>query len=165
MYGKLMSISDDLMWKYYTFLTDLKASEIDAMKDEVSHGGLHPMHAKKNLAHGIVRDFHGAAAADAAAESWAKQFQQKAVSEDVPVVKVAGDAEGLADADGAIKLAKLLQLAGLAASAGEATRKIAENAVSVNGEKVSARAIAKSVLGDGPVLRLGKRSVKVEWVQ
>ncbi|HWB32737.1 MAG TPA: tyrosine--tRNA ligase [Acidobacteriaceae bacterium] len=163
MYGKLMSISDDLMWKYYTFLTDLKASEIDAMRDEVSHGGLHPMHAKKNLAHGIVKDFHGAAAADAAAESWTRQFQQKAVSEDVPVVKVALDAEGLMDADGAIKLAKLLQLAGLAASAGEATRKISENAVSVNGEKVNVRALAKDALGDGPVLRLGRRSVKVEW--
>jgi len=164
MYGKLMSISDELMWRYYTLLTDLRASEIDAMRDEVAHGGLHPMHAKKNLAHGIVRDFHGASAADAAAESWAKQFQQKAVSEDVAVVQVAVSADGLVDADGAIKLAKLLQLAGLAASAGEATRKIAENAVSVNGEKVSARSIAKDALGDGPILRLGKRSVKAEWV-
>ena len=58
--------------------------------------------------------------ADAAAESWAKQFQKKSVSEDVAVVRVAGNAEGLIDTDGAIKLAKLLQLAGLAASAGEA---------------------------------------------
>ena len=165
MYGKLMSISDDLMWKYYTLLTDLRASEIDAMRDEVSHGGLHPMHAKKNLAHGIVRDFHGAAAADAAAESWARQFQQKAVSEDVPVVKVSANAEGLMDASGSVKLAKLLQFAGLSASVGEATRKIGENAVSVNGEKVSARAIAKSAMGSSPILRLGKRSVKVEWVE
>src|SRR5579863_3363606 len=70
MYGKLMSISDEMMWRYYELLTDVRASEIDAMRDEVSHGGLHPMHAKKNLAHGIVRDFHGAAASDAAAESW-----------------------------------------------------------------------------------------------
>ncbi|HWG16770.1 MAG TPA: tyrosine--tRNA ligase [Acidobacteriaceae bacterium] len=166
MYGKLMSISDDLMWRYYTLLTDLRASEIDAMRDEVAHGGLHPMHAKKNLAHGIVRDFHGSSAADAAAESWAKQFQQKAVSEDVPVVKVSMSAEGLVDnsaADGLVKLARLLVLAGLAASAGEATRKISENAVSVNGEKVSARALPKSALGEGPILRLGKRSVKVEW--
>ncbi|HEY5055403.1 MAG TPA: tyrosine--tRNA ligase [Acidobacteriaceae bacterium] len=165
MYGKLMSISDDLMWKYSTLLTDLKGSEIDAMRDEVARGGLHPMAAKKNLAHGIVRDFHGAVAADAAAESWARQFQQKAVSEDVPVVKVAISAEGLVDTDGAVKLVKLLQLAGLAASSGEATRKIAENAVSVNGEKTSARAMAKSALGEAPVLRLGKRSVKVEWAE
>ena len=67
MYGKLMSISDELMWKYYTLLTDLRGSEIDAMRDEVAHGGLHPMQAKKDLAWGIVRDFHSAEAADAAA--------------------------------------------------------------------------------------------------
>src|ERR1700761_2070942 len=69
MYGKLMSISDELMWKYYTLLTDLRASEIDAMRSEVSGGALHPMQAKKNLAWGIVRDFHSAGEADAAAEN------------------------------------------------------------------------------------------------
>jgi len=64
-----------------------------------------------------------------------------------------------------IRLPKLLVLAGLAASSGEATRKLGENAVSVNGEKISARTIAKSALGDAPVLRLGKKSVRVEWVK
>jgi tyrosyl-tRNA synthetase len=88
MYGKLMSISDELMWKYYTLLTDLRGSEIDAMRDEVSHGGLHPMKVKKDLAWGIVRDFHSAADADAAAESWAKQFQQRAVASDAERVDV-----------------------------------------------------------------------------
>ena len=95
MYGKLMSISDELMWKYYTLLTDLRASEIDAMQDEVSHGGLHPMKVKKDLAWGIVRDFHSAAEADAAAENWAKQFQQRAVSDDAPVVQISLATEGL----------------------------------------------------------------------
>src|SRR3984885_1691700 len=79
MYGKLMSISDDLMWKYWTYLTDLRASEIAGMQAEVAGGSLHPMQVKKNLAWGIVRDFHSAEAADAAAENWAKTFQQKAV--------------------------------------------------------------------------------------
>src|SRR6202050_3346313 len=74
MYGKLMSISDELMWKYWTLLTDLKQSEIDAMRVDVAAGGLHPMKVKKDLAWSIVRDFHSAAEADAAAESWAKQF-------------------------------------------------------------------------------------------
>jgi tyrosyl-tRNA synthetase len=86
----------------------------------------------------------------------------------VPVVKVSLNAEGLVDAGGAVKLAKLLQLAGLATSAGEATRKIGEKAVSVNGEKASERVMAKSALGEGsqgPVLRLGKRSVKVAWAE
>ena len=170
MYGKLMSISDELMWKYYTLLTDLRGSEIDAMRDEVSHGGLHPMKAKKDLAWGIVRDFHSAAEADAAAESWAKQFQQRGVSDDAPVVEISVRTEGLmalsdlrngSDA----RMPKLLQLAGLASSSGEATRKLGENAVSVNGEKFSERFL-KDVMPGGTVsLRLGKKSVRVNWVQ
>jgi tyrosyl-tRNA synthetase len=177
MYGKLMSISDDLMWKYYTLLTDLRGSEIDAMRDEVSHGGLHPMKAKKDLAWGIVRDFHSAAEADAAAESWAKQFQQRAVSEDAPVVQVKVSDPALEEyipADitipgsaptRAIRVAWLLQRAGLAASAGEATRKIAENAVSIDGRKFSGKLERWENLEAGPVLRLGKKSVRVEWVK
>jgi tyrosyl-tRNA synthetase len=164
MYGKLMSISDELMWKYYTLLTDLRASEIDAMQDEVSHGGLHPMKAKKDLAWGIVRDFHSATEADAAAENWAKQFQQRAVSDDAPVVKISLATEGLVVEPGVARLPKLLQLAGLASSGGEATRKIGENAVSVNGEKYSDKLLNGVSAGGSVVLRLGKRSVKVEWV-
>jgi tyrosyl-tRNA synthetase len=82
MYGKLMSINDELMWKYWTFLTDLPQSQIDAMRASVAAGKLHPMQAKKDLAHSITADFHSAAEADAAAESWATQFQQKGVAED-----------------------------------------------------------------------------------
>ncbi len=185
MYGKLMSISDELMWRYWTLLTDLRASEIAAMQDEVRGGSLHPMQAKKNLAWTITKGFHSAAEADAAAESWAKMFQQRGVSEDVPVVKINLRDDSLLamkSADGGmliatsdpelgteIRLAKLLTQAGLAASAGEATRKLAENAVSVNGEKLQAGKIVKTVsrefLGDAPVLRLGKKSVRVEWVK
>jgi tyrosyl-tRNA synthetase len=164
MYGKLMSISDELMWRYWTFLTDLRGSEIDAMRDEVARGGLHPMHAKKNLAWTIVRDFHSTEAADAAAAGWAQQFQQRGVADDLPVVEIAASSEGLLDADGAVRVPKLLMLAGLAASAGEATRKLGENAVSVNGSKFSGRVIARSELGEAPSLRLGKKSVRVTWL-
>jgi tyrosyl-tRNA synthetase len=170
MYGKVMSISDDLMWKYWTLLTDLRGSEIDAMRDEVSHGGLHPMQVKKNLAWGIVRDFHSAAEADAAAEGWARMFQQRAVSEDVPVVKISVGAEGLMHisdaATGArsVRMAALLVMTGLASSSGEATRKLNENAVSINGTKANQRFVSLDVLGDSPVLRLGKKSVRVEWI-
>lgn len=164
MYGKLMSISDELMWKYWTLLTDLRGSEIGAMQAEVADGKLHPMQAKKNLAHSITADFHSQAAADAAAESWATQFQQRAVSEDVPVVEISREAEGLgAGENGELRLPKLLQLTGLATSAGEATRKLGENAVSINGEKFSGRTISFDQLGPKPVLRLGKRAVRVEW--
>lgn len=161
MYGKLMSISDELMWKYWTMLTDKRGSEIEQMRTEVASGALHPMQAKKNLAWEITRDFHSPAEADAAAEGWATQFQQKGVAQDLLVVEVSREALG--DEGGEVRLAKLLHLAGLAGSAGEATRKIGENAVSVNGEKSSGKNVAKDVLGDSPVLRLGKKSVRVRW--
>ena len=63
MYGKLMSISDELMWKYFSLLTDLRGSEVEALKSDVAAGRLHPMAAKKNLAQTITADFHGEVAA------------------------------------------------------------------------------------------------------
>jgi tyrosyl-tRNA synthetase len=168
MYGKLMSISDELMWRYWTLLTDLRGSEISSMQAEVASGTLHPMQAKKNLAWTITKGFHSAAEADAAAEGWAKMFQQRGVNEDVPVVEVSLGVDGLVvmeSQDGSeIRVPKLLVLAGLSGSAGEATRKLGENAVSLNGEKISGRTIPKEVLGESPVLRLGKKSVRVRWV-
>ena len=179
MYGKLMSVSDELMWRYWTLLTDLRTAEIDGKYAAVLEGTLHPMQAKKDLARTITADFHGVEAAEHAAEGWAKQFQERAVNEDVPVVEVALDTEGLmamlAPEGGtyvptddrslgtAMRLPKLLVLAGLASSSGEATRKLKENAVSVNGEKVSVAVIDRAVLGEEPVLRLGKRAVRVQW--
>jgi len=166
MYGKLMSINDELMWKYYTFLTDLKQSEIDALQASVQRGELHPMQAKKNLAHSITADFHSPAEADQAAESWATQFQQKGVAEDAPEVTVSLSTEGLLATDTTeptLRIPKLLQLSGLAASTGEATRKLTENAVSINGEKFNARTITHEALGDTPTLRLGKKSVRIHW--
>jgi tyrosyl-tRNA synthetase len=167
MYGKLMSISDELMWKYWTLLTDLRGSELALLQEQVRGGALHPMQAKKNLAWAMTRDFHSTEEADAAAESWAKLFQQRGVSEDVPVVKVALTEEGLMSTlDGVVevRVPKLLVLVGLASSAGEATRKLAENAVSLNGEKISGRTFRRDAMGESPVLRLGKKSVRVEWV-
>jgi tyrosyl-tRNA synthetase len=170
MYGKLMSVSDELMWKYWTLLTDLRSSEIEQMQADVAAGKLHPMQAKKNLAWGIVRDFYSAAAADAAAESWAKQFQQRAVAEDAPVVEISLATDGLVVELGlkegsVVRLPKLLQLAGLAASTGEATRKLGENAVSVDGEKFNEKLLRCVKVGDSLTLRLGKKSVRVEWVK
>ena len=130
MYGKLMSISDELMWRYWTFLTDLPQSKIDAMQQRVKDGAVHPMDVKKELALTITAGFHGVEAAEQAAQGWSTQFQQKGVAEDLPVVQITLASDGLTAADGQVKVAKLLLLAGLAASAGEANRKIAENAVS-----------------------------------
>jgi tyrosyl-tRNA synthetase len=164
MYGKLMSISDELMWKYWLLLTDLKGSEIEGMQSAVALGKLHPMQAKKNLAWGIVRDFHSPEAADLAAENWATQFQQRAVAADIPVVSISLASEGLTTDATTVRLPKLLHLAGLAASAGEATRKLAENAVSVDGEKFTEKLLSGVTPGNSIALRLGKKSVRVEWL-
>ena len=176
MYGKLMSISDELMWRYYELLTDLRGSEVEAMRARVVSGELHPMQAKKDLARMVTAGFHGEAAADAAAEGWAKQFQQGGVSEDVPVVQISYDSlvpiQSYVQAEDShssppvqmIKLANLLHLARLATSVAEATRKIGENAVSINGKRFSGKVEKWDLLKSGPVLRLGKKSVRVRWV-
>jgi tyrosyl-tRNA synthetase len=125
MYGKLMSISDDLMWSYWLLLTDLRQSEVDALRSEVASGQLHPMEAKKRLARTIVADFHGDAAAHSADENWARMFQQKETSEDLDEVAIAyADLVGPAGLPGSlqIRLPKLLLQLGLAASGAEASR-------------------------------------------
>src|SRR6204780_1103819 len=84
MYGKIMSISDEIMWRYYDLRTDVSMTEIEKMKRET-----HPMHAKKDLARRIVADFDSAEAAAKAAEDWAKQFQKREVPENVEEVFIA----------------------------------------------------------------------------
>ena len=175
MYGKLMSISDELMWRYWTLLTDLRQSEIDAMRARVSAGELHPMQAKKDLARAITADFHSAGAAEAAAEGWAKQFQRREASEDAFVVRVDPknpelkmyeqyQGAGAIEIPGTLRVSKLLQVAGLVASGGEGTRKLAENAVSINGAKVAGQSVTMTHLGASPVVRVGKKEVRIEWV-
>jgi tyrosyl-tRNA synthetase len=88
MYGKLMSISDELMWKYFFLLTDLRGSEVETLKADVDAGRAHPMDVKKRLARTIAADFHGTEAAKSADENWARMFQQKdaaALAEEVQV--------------------------------------------------------------------------------
>src|SRR5687767_4163931 len=79
MFGKLMSISDELMWKYYTLLTDLTPSEIEQLRFRVSAGDVHPKQAKVDLARRIVKDFHAAEAADRAAEEFDRRFAKKEI--------------------------------------------------------------------------------------
>jgi len=166
MYGKLMSINDDLMWKYWTFLTDLPQSQIDAMRETVARGDLHPMQAKKNLAHSITSDFHSPTEADHAAESWATQFQQKGIADDLEEVEVPfREIESPQFPElNLVRLANLLVKLGLAASNGEATRKMNEGAVSVEGIKQSGPGygIDNDILISKPPIRvsvrLGKRA-------
>ncbi len=157
MYGKLMSISDELMWKYWVLLTDLKRSEVDALKSEVAGGKLHPMEAKKRLARTITSGFHGEAAAASADENWARMFQQKETAEDLEEVSVAF-ADVAAPEPKQIRLPKLLVQMGLAASGAEANRKIAEKAVKIDGEVAANALVPLAGLPARLVVRLGKRT-------
>ncbi len=157
MYGKLMSISDDLMWKYWVLLTDLRQSEVDALKAEVAAGKLHPMETKKRLARTITAGFHSEAAAVSADENWARMFQQKGESEDLEEVTVAyADVAG--PEPNQIRLPKLLVQMGLAASGAEANRKIAEKAVKLDGELAGNAMVPLAGLPLRLVVRLGKRA-------
>ena len=144
MYGKLMSISDDLMWRYWTLLTDLPAGEIARMRAEAAQGTLHPMEAKKRLARTIVADFHSQEAARSADEGWSRQFQGRdlsGVTEEAPVAlsRVAiADAVSLQRAiedptqPVRIHVAKLLVELGLCPSRTEAERQVRAG-VSIDG--------------------------------
>ncbi len=161
MYGKLMSISDELMWKYWVYLTDRTSSGVESMRAEVGRGELHPMEAKKQLARAIVGDFHSAEEAARADENWARMFQQKSASEDLEEVAVAyADLVGQSGAPGAlaVRLPRLLVALGLANSGAEASRKIAEGAVKLDGATASNALIALERLPTRMVVRLGKRA-------
>src|SRR5579862_276761 len=133
MYGKLMAISDEKMWKYYELLTDLSASEIDKMKRHA-----HPMQAKKDLARRIVTDFHSGDAADKAAEAWAKQFQKDEVPEDAEEIFInlaeIGGYVSQTDRGSAATLRadRLLVKCGLAVSITDATRKLKQGSVKID---------------------------------
>jgi tyrosyl-tRNA synthetase len=157
MYGKLMSISDELMWKYWVLLTDLKQSEIDAMRADVAAGKLHPMETKKRLARTITAGFHGEAAAETADENWARMFQQKSESEDLEEIAIAFAVVAGPEGSKQIRLPKLLVAIGLATSGAEANRKIAEKAVRVDGVVVESLLIPVA-LPARLTVRLGKRA-------
>jgi tyrosyl-tRNA synthetase len=131
MYGKLMSISDELMWRYWTLLTDLRQSEIEKMQADVQSGALHPMEAKKRLAHTIVAGFYSEETAREAGEQWSRLFQQKdtaAITEEahVPLTSVAiGEVPAELSAPVRVNTAKLLVALGIKASRTEAEKQVA----------------------------------------
>jgi len=131
-YGKVMSISDELMWRYYELLTDVKTDEIVRMKE-----WQHPMDAKKRLARGIVHDFHGGEAAKNAEENWSKQFQKNQTPDNLQVIernvtKYRTNKEFEVPGTITWRLDKLLHDVGLVSSASEGSRKIKEGAVGSN---------------------------------
>lgn len=160
-YGKAMSISDDLMWRYYLLLTDVSSIDIERMKQDVAAGRAHPMHLKKDLAHRIVADFHSGVEADRAAEDWAKQFQKDEVPENIEQVSVFYADVAAKSVDGrAIKLDKLLVRCGMADSGSDATRKIKAKSVRIDGE-VKAEPVLNVKVPAEMTVRVGRVIKKV----
>ena len=130
MFGKLMSISDDLMWKYYTLLTDLTSEDVLALRTGVARAALHPKQVKVDLARRIVADFHDSADASRAAEDFERRFSKKELPIDAREVVLSAD-------EWSAPLDKRLVRCGLAESSSDARRKITQGGVRINGEKVS----------------------------
>ncbi|HXF43422.1 MAG TPA: tyrosine--tRNA ligase [Pyrinomonadaceae bacterium] len=146
MFGKVMSISDELMWKYYELLTDVSQDQIGRMKAECAAGKQNPRNAKFNLAKLIVTDFHSRNDAERAAEEFEKRF----VRHELPT-----EIETKSFAQGRYKMADLIFESGLAPSKAEARRLIEQGGVKVNGEKFSSNEI---LLDTEPlILQVGKR--------
>ncbi len=165
MFGKVMSISDDLMWRYYELVTDVSMADIERMKADVASGAAHPMKLKQELGKRIVTDFHWAAAAEQAAQDWSRMFQKDETPEDLPVITVKFEdvaAPNASTSDGAVqvKLDKLLARTGLATSVTDGLRKVKQNAVKVDGELKTELVVAVK-LGSEFTLRAGKKMVKV----
>ena len=167
MYGKLMSISDELMWRYWIFLTDLRQSEVERMQSDVASGTLHPMEAKKRLARTIVAGFHSEEAARKADGNWALQFQQRnveAVADEVTVdlrqVAVAASVElALNDQNHPVDIhvAKLLVALGLKSSRAEADRQVTAG-VNIDGVTTSDKLIHVARRPVRIAIRVGKQA-------
>ena len=147
MFGKVMSISDELMWKYYELLTDLSPTAISNLRSEISNGK-NPRDTKVDLAKLIIADFHSKEAASAAEEEFVKRFVQKEVPDEI---------EEKAVPAGTYALAQLLADTGLAASKGEARRLIEQGGVKINGEKTTAANAEIVIEGEGVLVQVGKR--------
>jgi tyrosyl-tRNA synthetase len=148
MFGKLMSVSDELMWRYFELLSFRPLGEIAALKRAVEEGR-NPRDVKFELAAEIVTRFHDLAAAQAAQANFMARFAQKTLPTDLPLTTIAAP-------DGQLGLTAVLTAAGLAASGSEARRKIAEGAVRIDGDKVLDAAMRLNV-GETHILQLGPR--------
>lgn len=149
-YGKTMSIPDSALLEFFTLATNLPADAVAAIERGLQDRSLHPMEAKKRLAHAIVAEWHGAAAAAAASAQFAGVFQQQEVPAEIPEITLPFDGNDSATVD----LTDLLAAAGLAGSKAEVKRLLAQGGVSIDGEKVSEAAAS---VRPGSVIRVGRR--------
>ena len=147
-FGKIMSVSDDLMLRYYELLSDLSLDDLAKLKTGLKDRWIHPMDAKKQLGREMVARFHGVAAAEVAEEEFVHRFRDNQTPDEMPEVTVV--AEG-----GKILLCKLLAQAGLVSSNSEGRRSIQGNGVKIDGEKVSDENL--EISAGSYVIQVGKR--------
>lgn len=147
-YGKSMSIPDELMIRYYELVTDMSIEELEDLKQKYSDGLIHPRDLKMQLAHTLVRLYHGQQAADAAQEEFIKVFQHRDLPTDIPEVNFLSREE--------VWLPKLLVQCGLAASNSEAKRAILAGAVKIDGEKIT-NVDANIYINENMIIQNGKR--------
>ena len=159
MYGRIMSISDEMMWRYYELLTDVQLADIEKIKRES-----HPMQAKKDLARRIVADFHSAEAAGKAGEDWARQFQKDQVPDLIEMIALRlGDVGELSPLPGSsIKVDKLLFKTGFASSVTEAGKKRKAGSVRFNTEIVKDPVYLAGVPALTIDVRVGHRIKRVQ---
>ena len=148
-FGKVMSISDDLMFRYYELLTDIPLGEIQQMRADVAAGARHPMDVKADLAVRIITDYHGAAAAHAAREEFNRVFRKREIPEDI-------ETKEISIAAGPMRVVKLLAAVNLAPSNAEAQRLVESGAVHMNDMRVTDPKAAISTPGEY-LFKVGKR--------
>lgn len=151
-YGKAMSVPDELMLKYYELATDIEPAQLDELRTGLENGDVHPRDAKMRLAHTFVRIYQGEAAADAAENHFKTVFQNRDLPDEINEVAV--PAAELSD--GRIRLIRLPVLLGLCASNGESRRSITQGAVRINQEKQTDPQ-EEIALSDGDIVQVGKR--------
>jgi len=150
-FGKVMSISDELMWKYYLLCTDKTPDEIGALRQDVAAGKLHPMDTKKALARSIIADFHSEDEALKAEAEFTRIFSERQAPTDVEVIELESSSEPL-------PIVRIIAAAGLASSNSEARRLVAQGGVAVDDEKVDdAKATFDAGAGKSYYLKVGKR--------
>jgi tyrosyl-tRNA synthetase len=161
MFGKLMSISDSLMWSYYELLTDLSSRDLARLQEEVKDGIVHPMDAKMQLAHIIVACFHGEDAARKAAEEFRRVFSHRQTPTDIPQKEVSRQElyKFLGPGTTHVQLARLIAIWNHATSRTEAEKIIRQGAVEWNGKRIEDPGfqIDLNELERGVDLRVGKR--------
>ena len=154
MFGKLMSVSDDLMWDYYELLTDLSVADINTLKQGVASGVTHPKQAKVDLAKHVVGDFHSVQEAQEAAEEFERRFSRKEVPE------VVEEWMGRVPEEGQ-RLTALMVAAGMAKSGSAATRVLSQGGVKIDGVRVEDRFHTIAATQGSFVLQVGRRALRI----